>query len=497
MKRRILLTIAFLSSLAVSAQQVYSLSQCREMALRNNKTLAISREEVNKATYEREAAETNKLPKISGSVSYVRLGREVSLLSNDQKSALSNLGTNVYNAMSAKMGDFNQAIQPIIEKYPEFTNLLTQFAGQGLAGADALNAAGQRVVDAFDSDNRNMGGAVLILKQPLYMGGKIMAYERITKYLEQLGGEKLRLEEQEILLDVDKAYWQVVSLVSKKQLADDYLGMLQHLEHDVDLMLKNGVATKANLLTVNVKVNEAEMMQTKVEDGLSLSRMLLCQLIGLPLNTPIVLEDENLDNIPIEYSEANANIQTAFANRPEIQQLELATNIYKEKVNIQRSDYLPHVALIGGAGLTTPSLYNGFENKLRGNWAFGITCTMPIWNWGEGRSKIKAAKAEAKIQEYRLDEAKEKIELQVNQSTFRLNEANKRLKLSKKNMEKAAENLRIANLGHREGVIATSDVLAAHTAWMQAKSDIIDAQIEVRLAHAILDKSLGLTNLDY
>ena len=86
---------------------------------------------------------------------------------------------------------------------------------------------------------------------------------------------------QEVIMSTDQAYWQVISLVNKKKLAEGYLKLLQQLDSDVEKMINQGVATKADGLSVRVKVNEAEMTLTKVEDGLSLARMLLCQLCGI------------------------------------------------------------------------------------------------------------------------------------------------------------------------------------------------------------------------
>lgn len=86
---------------------------------------------------------------------------------------------------------------------------------------------------------------------------------------------------------------------------------------------------------------------------------------------------------------------------------------------------------------------------------------------------------------------KEKIELQVNQAAFKVNEATKKLVMAEKNQEKADENLRYARLGFQEGVIATSNVLEAQTAWLSAQSEKIDAQIDVKLTEIYLQKSLG------
>lgn len=175
----------------------------------------------------------------------------------------------------------------------------------------------------------------------------------------------------------------------------------------------------------------------------------------------------------------------------EIRSLELATQIYKQKVNVTRAEHLPSIALMGNYMVTNPSVFNSFENKFKGMWNVGVMVQIPIWHWGEGIYKTRAAKAEARIAQYQLQDAREKIELQVNQAAFKVKEAGKKLVMSSKNMEKAEENLRYATLGFKEGVIATSNVLEAQTAWLSAHSEKIDAQIDVKLTEIYLKKSLG------
>ena len=252
-----------------------------------------------------------------------------------------------------------------------------------------------------------------------------------------------------------------------------------------------GVATRADGLSVKVKVNEAEMTLTQVENGLSLSKMLLCQLCGLPLESDIQLTDENMDNLTLPSTYTESNVNTALANREELKSLELAQKIYQQKVNVVRSEFLPTVAFTANYLVTNPSLYNGFENKFRGMWAAGIMVKIPVFHWGEGLYKVKAAKAEANIARYQLEDVKEKVELQVTQSSYKVNEATKKLAMAQKNMEKADENLRYANLGFKEGVIPTSNVLEAQTAWLSAQSGKIDAQIDLKMSEIYLNKSMG------
>ena len=480
--------------LPIGAQQVLTLDSCRALAIANNKELLISQEKINAAHYQKKAAFTNYLPNISATGGYMRSQKEISILSDAQKGALGSVGTQVSGALQNGIQGMI-AQNPQLTQNPQFMALVQALGNVDIASP--LNGLGNSLVDAFRTDTRNMYAGALTLTQPLYMGGKIRAYNKITKYAEELARQQHNSGMQEVILSTDQTYWQVVSLANKKKLAEGYLELLQKLESDVDKMIAEGVATKADGLSVKVKVNEAEMTLTKVDDGLSLSRMLLCQLCGLDLSTPITLKDEQEKDLLLHsVAASNIDLNNVYATRPEIRSLELATKIYNQKVNVARSEYLPSVALMGSYMTTNPSVFNSFENKFKGMWNVGVMVSVPIWHWGEGIYKVKAAKSEARIAQYQLEDAKEKIELQVNQSTFKVNEAAKKLTMAQKNLEKADENLRYATLGFEEGVIPASNVLEAHTAWLSAQSEKIDAQIDVKLTEIYLQKATGQLEID-
>lgn len=482
MKRITSLLLLLGATLSSYAQQVLTLDSCRALALANNKELRISQEKVNAAHYEKKAAFTNYLPKIDLTGGYMRTQKEISLLSDAQKQSIGNMGTNLGNQL-----------QQLVAANPGLAAGLQELLPGAVAGlTDGLNGVGQGLVDAFRTDTRNMTVGAATLTQPLFMGGKIIAYNKITKYAERLAESQHATGMQDLILQTDQVYWQIISLVNKKKLAENFLELVQKLDSDVDKMIKEGVATKADGLSVKVKVNEAEMMLTQVDNGLNLSKMLLCQLCGLPLETDFQLADESMKDLPLPNTYTEANVSTALSNREELKSLELASEIYRQKVNVVRADFLPSVALTANYLVTNPSLVNGFENKFRGMWAAGVVVKIPIFHWGEGIYKVKAAKAEANIARYKLEDIKEKVELQVTQNSYKVNESTKKLALAEKNMEKAEENLRYANLGFKEGVIPTSNVLEAQTAWFSAQSGKIDAQIDVKMSELYLNKSMGI-----
>lgn len=480
------LSLILLAGITINgfSQHILSLDSCRNLAIQNNKELRIAQEKINAAHYNKKAAFTNYLPKFDIMATYMRTQKEISLLSDEQQNSISNIGT-------ATGAQLQQQFQQIAAANPMLIPLLEPLQGMIPGLTAGLNGVGQGIVDAFHTDTRNMFAGAATLTQPLFMGGKIIAYNKITKYAEQLAQMQHATGMEDLILNTDKAYWQVVSLVNKKKLAESYLELLETLDSDIDKMIAEGVATKADGLSVKVKRNEAEVTLMKVENGLSLSKMVLCQICGLPLDTEISLADEDMENLTLPNLYTESNVNTALANRHELKSLELASQIYRQKVNVVRSEFLPSLALTANYAVTNPSLVNGFENKFRGFWAAGVVLKIPVFHWGEGIYKVRAAKAEANIARYQLEDVKEKVELQVTQSSYKVNEATKQLHMAEQNMDKAEENLRFATLGFKEGVIPTSNVLEAQTAWLSAQSGKIDAQIDMKMSELYLQKSMG------
>ena len=490
MKRLFGFLILAAFSCMLHAQRVLSLDSCRNMAIANNKSLLIAKERMQKAHYDRKAAFTNFLPDFSATGTYMYFSDEISLLNDGQKSALNHMGTSLQQGLTQAA---TPIIQHIAQTNPQLAASLQQAIQSGkLDGmSTALNQLGNELTDALRTDTRNMWAGAVTLMQPLYMGGKIRAYHRITKFSEALARTQHDAQLQDLILNTDDAYWTVVSLSYKKKMAESFLDLVNRLDGDVEKMIREGVATKADGLTVKVKVNEAEMLLTKVDNGLALSKMVLWQLCGMDLDTKFTLTDEDRTDLQVSETVPDDAVQRAWTYRPELKSLDWANKIYEDKVRVVRSEMLPSLALTGGYLVSNPSLLNGFENKFRGMWNVGIMLSVPVFHWNEGIYKVKAAKSEVNIARLQQTEAQEKIELQVNQSLFKNTEAQKRLALSEKNMEKAEENLRYADKGFKEGVIPVTNVMEAQTAWLSAQSDRIDAQIDLKLAQTYLQKAMG------
>ena len=473
MKKKVLtlglMLLAFANVYAVGSY--WSLDSLRARAVGNNKSLLMAGQKKISAGYARKSAATSYLPKISATGAYMYTSRELSLLSDYQKHTLSNIGTGLSAAV------------------PDLAPMSPQ-----------LNSIGQGLVDALHTDTRNAGVVAVVLTQPLYMGGKIRAYNKITEYAEQASGTIYDKTLQDIIVSVDEAYWNLVALHSRKKLAEGYKALVDKLERDVEQLVKEGMATKADLLSVKVKVNEAGVALIQVDNGIELSRMNLCRICGLNMDEPIEIEDSNGDMGQAEGLEDNENLmnqsatglaQQAESKRKELQALWLQNNIYDEKVKLARAEYLPKLALMGGYLASNPSVFNSFERKMKGMWNVGITLNVPLLTWGDRSYKVKAAKAEACMHRYETEEVREKIELQVNQCHQKLQESVERYQTTLRSVDEAEENLRYANHGMEEGIVTLSNVMEAQTAWLKAKSEWVNAQVDVRLANLYLRQAIG------
>ena len=496
MKKIISLFIFFGAFMSAEAQRTLSLDSCRALALHNNKQINISKLKQDMAMNIRKAAKTKYLPKVDAAGGYEYFSESISLLSKDEKNQLNNLGTNTATLAG---GSLSSMVTGLVQQGVIPASVAQQISGVmgqlGTPMATAGNQIGNSIVKSLETDTHNIWGGAIMVRQPIYMGGAITAINNIAKINESLAENDADYKTQSTLYNIDQAYWLVVSLKQKQLLANSYLNLVKKLNSDVQKMIKEGVATNADGLRVNVKVNEAEMQVTQVEDGLTLSKMLLCQLCGIPMSDNITLADENSDSLNIDMSQQTDNVadkDAASNNRPELRMLQNSIEISEQATKLVRAAYLPHVLLTGGYLVSNPNVYNSFERKFAGTWNVGVIVQVPVWNWFESSYKIRASKAATCMAQMELCDTKEKIDLQITQSQFKVKEAHKKLNMARKNIKSAEENLRCANLGFREGIMETTDVMTAQTAWQQAQSQKIDAEVEVKLSLVNLQKALGV-----
>ena len=511
--------VCLLMPLGAAAQQTLTLEDCHRMAVENSKTLSQARTQVEMAGYDHKIALANYFPNLSVSGTYQYNNRDLALVSDAQSAALTSMGSTAqaaldgaFAAAGAQLGAAAQGamtqLQTAIATNPALAaeymgspmwqtvlGMLQQLDLGGLAVpgiADPINAIGAQIDDALHLDVHNIYAGVVSVQQPVFMGGKIVYSNQMAALAEELARSRYDQEYADIIVDVDQAYWQIVSIAAKNRLAESYASLLHQLEHDVRVSVDAGVMTEADVLQVKVKANEADMLLTKSRNGLTLAKMLLCKRIGLPLESEIVLADEGAEMIPVAEKDPVKDIESVYSDRPETRSLSLASGIYDKKAKIARADMLPKVALTANYLMTNPNAFHGISHSWNGGmFNAGVMVSVPLFHGFEATNKYRKAKAEATLYDSQYDDARELILLQVTQQDKLYDEAMEKLTMASSNLDSAEENLRSATVGFEAGVIDADTVLAAQTAWLQAHSERIDAATELQMAAANLRKAQG------
>ncbi len=414
------------------------------------------------------AAATAYLPSLDISAAYSYNQHNVALLSEDAK-----LPTMTLNPSTGKY-DYNLTLDPSTGKpVPSEVAVIPK--------------------SAMTYNLHNVVVGALTLTQPIYMGGAIGAANEIADYGSRLALSQKECEQQNLLYEVDAAYWQVVALDSKTSLARSYVALMDTLLADVEAMRDEGVATNSDCLTVDVKCHEARLSLTEAEDGLVLARMALCRLCGLPLESELELSSGPTggEDACSEPEAEAADMPQVLARRPDLASLRNGVGVLEATERLVKSDMLPKVSLLGVYRVTNPNTISGFENRFGGGFSVGVALTMPLWNWGRNSHKLQAARCSTIAARFSLEDAQEGVALQVRQAEFRCREAVARLRLTEAGLRSADANLLNSRFGFREGVTTITDLIMAHTAWLQAHSENLDAQINLALSRAYRSKVLG------
>ena len=528
MKRNALLLALLLPALSLAAQpQRLTLDDCREMALRSSKDLEQARTQVQMAGYDRKIALANYFPNISATGAYLYNNRDIALVDDFQSSMLQSAGSilqgvadgtaaslqeQVSGAMGQAMNGTVTQLMAAIQSNPALAQeymsspmwqtvlgMLQKMDPSALGQlqlpdiSEPVNAIGADIDKALHPDLHNIWVGAVTVRQPVFVGGKILYSNRMAALNEDLARSRYDQAEAQVVLDVDQAYWQIVSIAGKKRLSESYADLLHTLQADVDASVRAGVMTESDALQIKVKVNEAEMLRTKATNGLTLAKMLLCQRIGLPLDSEIELYDEHLDVVPLPQRGIGKSLDDIWADRPETRSLDLASRIYDAKAKVTRADGLPQVALTANWLVSNPNAFNGFQNTWNGGMlSAGVMVNVPLFHGLENLNRYRKAKAEASLYRSQLEDAKQMIQLQVTRERKAYDEALEKLSMAQANLESAEENLRTATIGFEAGVIPTATVLSAQTAWLSAHSDCLDAGTELQMAAAALRQAEGM-----
>ena len=417
--------------------RLLSLDSCKTLAIKNNYKIKKASSELTQSEEVRKSAFTNYFPKISANATTVKM--------NDY----------------LIKGNIPETRLPVYDGNPANLATATQFAylpGIPINALDYLNVASLSVV------------------QPVFMGGRIINGNKLAKLGVEISKDKQTLTSTEVLVKTEELYWSIVSLSEKLKTLGSYERLLNKLESDVNASLKAGLIQRADLLKVELKLNELQVNQLKLTNGISLSKMALCQHIGIEYDSTLDLNSSlSLAENP---KQIISNTKSDVENRNEYKMLKRAITAEELQKKMVAGEIMPQLA-VGAMGIC-----NDVMNTTNKNALVFATVSIPISDWWGGSHKLKESKAKIQSARYNLTETTELLALQITQAKNAYTEEYFQISIAQKSIDQARENLKVTTDNYKAGVSSMSDLLEAQSTFQSAQDGLIEAQCNYQIKRA-------------
>lgn len=436
----------------------------------------------------RKAALAAMFPRVSANSAYSWTNAKMTLLPSEMDLGA---GTAIISqdGSSQFFWDEGSAMGQLIQTSKDVPLVSDQVQALADASGQMIADGYQNLYDQLNLNTKHLFVAQVGVTQPIYVGGRLAALYDLSKLAEQTVSLETDKKHDDIIVSVDEAYWRVVSVSRKQQLAEQYYNLLCQLENDVKAALDEGLVTQADLLKVTTKRGEAEVKKLQAENGLVLSKMALAQVCGLPLNEPIEVDENELSESLLQDT---ADIQASVEQRTELQMLQKAAEMAKVNTRLISAGLQPNIVASANYIYSNISADNGLNSDWKGKGFFtaGVVVNIPIVH-ADDIYRLKAAKHTARAAQLKEEEMRELLTLQTTQATQKLTEAQQKIVLARLNQNNAAEVLRMAQESYDAGMITASELMQAQTAWLAAATDLVDAEAEAKTTETQVRKYLG------
>lgn len=438
MKTRLTVILILLLATNLMAQEGDSIRRltvidCIDLALQNNISLKNNQLEVEKARLTKKEAQTLYLPTVTAQA-----------MAFDAINPLLSFG----------IEDFDNAFvrQTLYNLYAQYGALL-----------------GLKKEYTYGKDGVLMNAMAL---EPVYTGGRIYNGNKLAALGIEAAEYQAKIKEDEVCLQTESLYWQIVALQEKIATLDLLDQLLDTLDKDLAGAIEAGLMMPTDQFKVTVKKNENQLNRKKVEDGITLLKMLLAQYIDVDWQTMELTDTLGLDNNPSSFYR-DASTAVAFRKESHLLNLSLQAEKYKKKLTL--GEALPSL-MVGGSF----NYHNLLDNSKPNAMVFAVL-QIPITDWHKTAYKLKKHNFDKEIAENNRRDFTEQMTLQTNQAWFNLQQSSLRINMAQTALHDAEANLKITQDYYEAGLVSLSDLLEAQTMLKNSHDELTDSRVEYRL----------------
>ncbi len=340
--------------------------------------------------------------------------------------------------------------------------------------------------------------ANVMVMQPVFAGGQIVNGNKLAKVGEEASRLQRNMTADEVKLNTETYYWQIVMLREKLKTIDQVSIQMENARKDAEAAVEAGVRNRNDLLQVQLRKNEMRTSRIELENNLNVLTDLLAQYIGHVQDSIVILtpfesslkspstasEDSSLLVLHTSLKNALPEAPAKYYVTPESALSQ--TNEYQllgKQVDAEKLQYkqavgknLPSVAVGGGY------IYNNLMDKSSNKLVGMLTVSVPISQWWGGSHDMKRQKLQAQNAENDLQDQSQLLIIRMRKAWNGMNDAYKQVAIAIESITQSEENLRLNTDYYKAGTATISDLLDAQTLYQQSHDKYVEAytQYEVK-----------------
>ena len=358
-------------------------------------------------------------------------------------------------------------------------------------------APDSKVGDMMTMQIRGAYMAGISITQPIYAGGKILAADRMASAGVRISEEQLRAARMDVVAEAEKSYWTYVAVLSKVEMTESYLGMMDSIYDVTKDAVEVGLQSGQALLRVSTRRSEIVYRLNQAKSGADICRLALCRLIGVADTVSIVPVE------PVDLTETLPRSTMDVEQRPETRILSHMIDLKRHEVALTRGDFLPSAGVqLGWAAYGNMKMKGWgqdeagnpvpFSSSISSNGFMGVlSVQVPLFHWGEGMKKVRRAKTEVENARLTLNRNRRLMELESRQAYSNLVTGIDLIASAETAMTEADENLRIMKEQYEAGLMTLTDLLEAQSQWHTSYSNLIEARAQFRIDRVTYLRSIG------
>ncbi|MCU4166048.1 TolC family protein [Carboxylicivirga caseinilyticus] len=377
-----------------------------------------------------------------------------------------------------------------IEMHADLSEI-TEPLGQLLQGVGAILPPGTLPAISMPTDlgltlqEQQMGVIMGTFSMPLYTGGKINAAHHAAEAKVFEASENLREVTNQQITELVTRYFGLQLTNKVLQIRNDALKNIENHLSNAKKLEEQGQIAHVERLHAEVAYANASREYRSSEKDMEITQKALQNTLGT--NQVIVPMDELF--IPKDIQSLDYYQSLAIQNSPLLGQIDAKKTLVNQKLKVERSKYLPDVALMGGA-----NLYDYQLTEMAPQWFVGVGISINIFDGFERENKIRAAKTQALQVDNFYGKASDDIKMVVQKLYQTMEKAFDEYESLATTEAFAAEYLDAREKAFTNGLATSTDVVDAQLNMEKVKIAKLQAAYAYDVALASMLQYCGASN---